>query len=256
MGYGGDSGGNRWLYPAREPRSGDTLVLFFSYSGGSSASFRAWARELPSDHVHVGVELPGRGRRAGEQFITGYQEAVDGVVSELRPFFGRPIVLFGHSLGARLAYRIGLALESEGWIPRLVVVSGGRPPVAGVGRPAIAHLRRDEFMDEAVRLGFASPEVAGNPEVRDLFAPVLQADLALAELPVAPSDERLAASTAVFAGTNDWLTPHEVVKAWSTALESAPSIHYFDGGHMFVHERTEEVVSTLNRLLAQAVPER
>lgn len=251
----GRSGGPdaaRWLVPAREPRSGDTLVLFFPYAGGSATTFRAWARSLPGDHVHVGVELPGRGRRAAERFITGFEEATDGILAELRAHSGRPIVLFGHSLGARLAYRVGLALESEGRIPRLVVVSGGRPPIAGVARTAITHLPHEEFLRGAVKLGLASPALTEDAELGRMFAPALKADLLLAELPVTGMDKRLGAATAVFAGTADWLTPQEVVTAWSTALEAVPSVHYFDGGHMFVHECEQEVLEALNRLLVPA----
>src|SRR6266516_5946572 len=102
---------HQWLWPARPPQPDDTLVLFFPFAGGSAASFRGWAGRLPAGHVFVGVELPGRGRRAREPCSDSYEELLSGIMDELESFTQRRLVLFGHSMGAELAYELTLALE-------------------------------------------------------------------------------------------------------------------------------------------------
>ena len=242
---------HQWLWPARPPQPDDTLVLFFPFAGGSAASFRGWARRLPAGHVFVGVELPGRGRRAREPYAVSYEEVIAGITAELESFTQRRLVLFGHSMGAELAYELTLALEGGARRPALAVISAGRAPSTGLGRPPIAHLPLPEFLAAAVRDGLAAPELATYPQLAEIYGPVLQADLRLVEQRGQTAGTPTSVPLVLFGSRQDRLVPEQVLRKWSALAAAPPTLHLFDGGHMFILERADLVSATLVDLLEQ-----
>jgi medium-chain acyl-[acyl-carrier-protein] hydrolase len=227
-------------------------VLFLPYAGGSAASFQSWSGRLPADHVFVGVELPGRGRRFREPFAATRQEVVDGIGAELAAFGDHRLVLFGHSLGAALAYELALALERTACPPSLAIISAGRPPWAGLNRPALAHLPLPEFLAAAVRYGLGSPELASDPELAATYGPVLRADVGLSEQRALTTDTPTSVPMALLGGKQDRLVPEGALRHWSGLAQEPPSVHLFDGGHMFIHEHGDLVLAALTDLLIRS----
>jgi surfactin synthase thioesterase subunit len=136
-----------------------TLVLLH-HAGGSAGSFVPFVPHLPDDWRVVAVDLPGRlFEPAGRACRTG-TEAVRHLLSALRPELSGPYAVFGHSMGALLAYELARALERRGGGPRWLGVSGcPAPHVIGVARAAgrrrvrsawssrLPHLARGPFAD-------------------------------------------------------------------------------------------------------------
>ncbi len=92
-------------------------------------------------------------------------------------------VLFGHSLGAFVAYEVGLRLKNElGIEPSCVVMSSQNPPV---GFEKIQdnfrklHIDIDDFLQ---RLGGMTTEFSKNVESMNFYKKILSADLALIDL--------------------------------------------------------------------------
>ena len=94
------------------PRSEDRLRLFcFPYAGGGAAVFRQWPGLLPTGVEVCAVELPGRGRRFGEPLFKSLSLLVMELSSNLEPFFDRPFVFYGHSMGGLLAFELARSLR-------------------------------------------------------------------------------------------------------------------------------------------------
>lgn len=168
----------RWLPGALPPLSDRTRLFCFPYAGGGASVYSAWRRELSELDV-LPVKLPGRESRFREPPITRIDTLVDTLEKALLPFFDSPFALFGHSLGAIVAFELARRAERAGKIPVRLFVSGRESPdlIAPIDD---VYRHGDDVLIEAVgRLGATPPEILSNPEIMELFLPVLRADFEL-----------------------------------------------------------------------------
>src|SRR5271155_4262724 len=94
------------------------LRLFCSaHAGGNAFAFRRWSQILPPAIELVAIELAGRNLRAQEPFSTDLRAAAAAIVPEILTLADRPLGLFGHSMGALIAFELTLQLERRGLAP-------------------------------------------------------------------------------------------------------------------------------------------
>ena len=171
---------NDWLLRrSRRPEASHRLYCF-PFAGGSPGGFLRWENRLPQVEVW-GVLPPGRGMRFEEQPYTRVADLVRDLVGAVD--FTPPFLLFGHSLGALLAFETARALHAAGRpAPLALVVSAHRPPHMPHGDVPIHSLPDDEFADEiARRYPAPPPELAEDPEFLAQSHRMLRSDLELFE---------------------------------------------------------------------------
>jgi len=122
-------GGAAWL-DGYVPKPSIRLRLFcFPYAGGNASSFRKWGSGLPGFVELCPVQLPGRGRRLHETLFRDVIECVKAAARGLLPYLYDPFALFGHSMGAIMAFEFANHVAREyGLMPRELVVSGRESP--------------------------------------------------------------------------------------------------------------------------------
>jgi len=77
----------------------------------------------------IDVELPGRGRLRAEPLQTRMADLIPLLRRELTVDYHRPFALFGHSLGALIAFEFAYRLEREiGVSPAAVFASAAHAP--------------------------------------------------------------------------------------------------------------------------------
>src|SRR5437868_12079231 len=119
----------RWFVPFEPQPRADMRLFCFHYAGGNAGIFRDWAASLPKGVELLAVQLPGHGARYAEPLISDLETLIAFVHAEMQPLTTKPYYLFGHSMGALLAYEVGLRLQYTGHAPpRHVIVSGALPP--------------------------------------------------------------------------------------------------------------------------------
>src|SRR5439155_19515368 len=128
-----------------------------------------------------------------EPLVASLVEAVDEVMG------GRPLALFGHSLGALIAFETSKALGGR---VRRLFVSGSSAPRFRVKK------RRSELTDEDLRrelseLGGTPTEVLDNDELMQLLLPMLRADFALVDGYRSGAAAKAPCPITVFAGSDD-----------------------------------------------------
>ncbi|MPZ21558.1 MAG: alpha/beta fold hydrolase [Luteitalea sp.] len=75
------------------------------------------------------MELPGRGARYGEAPYDAIESLLPALAEELRLEFDAPFALFGHSMGARIAFELARYFRDTDWPkPSHVFVSGSCAP--------------------------------------------------------------------------------------------------------------------------------
>ncbi|MCF2435219.1 thioesterase domain-containing protein [Streptomyces thinghirensis] len=95
--------------------------MCFPHAGGNARLFHGWASRLPADVELSRGALPGPPGRMDEPCVETMEELAGRISEALTPQRDLPLVLFGHSMGAAVAYEVAVRLEG----------SAGRRPGTG-----------------------------------------------------------------------------------------------------------------------------
>jgi pyochelin biosynthetic protein PchC len=172
-----------WLRWYRRNPTARLRLVCFPHAGGNAAFYRPWLELLPAEVDLAGVHYPGRLDRLGEPSVEDMDTMVGHVGDTLapgRPAAERPLVLFGHSMGAAVAHEVARHLEERGVSVAHLVVSGRQPPEHH--RPGRLHLDSDDALwAELRRLGGTGDALLERAELRRLTTPAIRADYRLIE---------------------------------------------------------------------------
>lgn len=259
--------GSSWLLGA--PRKADARALVFSFAhGGSSAlSLKPFIEAAGPELDVIAVQLPGRGARFGEPFA----ETCDALLADLLPVMAaaidRPYALFGHSVGAALAFAAAGELERRGEEPPLAlfVSAFAPPPGDGAARKAgplstadWLRLSDHAFLAQLARFAPVDPRAWRDDGVRDLIVKPTRADFRLAETVPLGGAQAIATPIVAFGGRDDPEAPAETLERWRALTTGTFARETFDGGHFYFDSDARPVAGSvwraLDRLIAARPP--
>lgn len=233
--------------------SSSIRLFCLPYAGASAAVYLRWRRRLPAWVVLHPLELPGHGRRIEERLETEVERMVDGVLGEVKASLERPFAIFGHSLGAVLAFELALRLSELGLpTPRVVLASGSDAPSCRDLSRYAALESSEDLVAELERLRGTPPEVLANRELMALTLPILRADFAACARYRSGTERRLSCPLHVLAGADD-ATTSETLGAWREHTTGEFSLHVLPGGHFFLHEHEAQALAWLEARLERAL---
>lgn len=224
-----------------EPRG--TGVVCFPHSGGSGVAFDGWSDAVPPGVSLMAVQYPGRGDRFAEPPVDDVAAMAACVAAELLRLPPGDRVLFGHSLGALVAYETALLLRDAGEEPRALCVSAALPP--GRMNNASIHLAPDdEFWTTLCALGGIEPAIAENAELRELLLPVIRSDLrAHATYRPRPGTCSLSCPVRCYHGEGDPLVEQAHLAEWAGVSTGGYTETVRPGGHFHVAADIAELVA-------------
>jgi surfactin synthase thioesterase subunit len=165
-----------------------------------------------------------------------------------------PYALFGHSMGALVAFEMSHQLASRGApLPGLLMVSGhGAPSLPSTDKPV--HARPDhEFIARLRELNATPPEILEMPELLELMMPILRADFRAAETYVPANRPKLDIPIVAYGGLADADVSRDQLLAWADETTAHCTVRMFPGDHFFLRTAQERVVSTLTRDVTHAL---
>jgi len=222
------------------------------YAGASASVYVRWKRHLPSWIEVKPVELPGRGRRMGERLETSLPAVLDGIMAEVAPQPGQSFALFGHSLGALLAFELTRRLETQGRAPLVLFASGTRSP-GDRDNERFAALSTDaELRAELLRLDGTPASVLAEPELMQLILPVLRADFRVVHGYASDSSRLIRSPLVALGGDSDETTPEQMA-AWRQHTRGEFVQHVLPGGHFYIHPQEPRLLGILERELRRFV---
>ncbi|MBQ1158342.1 thioesterase [Streptomyces sp. A73] len=221
------------------PAAGDAgarPLVCIPYAGGTASVYRGWQERLGADIHVVPAQLPGRGRRLREPPHTALEPLVTALATALvEAELSHDYVLFGHSMGALLAYEVACELRERGEPePSHLFVSGSRAPHLYGTRED--HLLPDDELRELVSdLGGLDRDRAVDAAYFERRLPVLRADLRVCETyrwrPRAP----LRCPMTAFSASRDALASAPQTEAWRAYTSGSFLRRHLDGGHFFLN---------------------
>ncbi|MDR0809503.1 MAG: alpha/beta fold hydrolase [Gemmobacter sp.] len=240
-----------WLI--RVPKPGARTRLYaFPYAGGNAAAFLPWSAGLGPEIELSVISLPGRGQRPLEPPLREMRQAVMQIAAAISADGASDFAFFGHSMGAVLALEVArVCTLMHLRLPRLMVASGCRWPGA-LDREALHDLPKPEFLERLRDLGGTPEEVLSHAELLEIVLPALRADFAMLHGYSYRPGLALKPTLHVFAGRQDERVEPENLIGWQRETAQFGQVHWFEGGHFFLHQYESDVLATLTGLLKAA----
>ncbi|MGI5421492.1 thioesterase II family protein [Actinomadura luteofluorescens] len=232
-----------------EPRPWASMRLFcLPHAGGSAVFYRSWAKETGPAVEVQSVQYPGRADRMADAFVTDAHQLARLIAGAMAPLMDRPAALFGHSMGAVLAYEVARLLEERGTAPVHVFASGARPP-DDRGDERIRDKDDDGLVAELARLGGTDAELLADPELRELVLPYVRNDFTLVEEYAHRPGPPLTAPVTAIIGDADPHVDEEQARGWARATSGRFALRVLPGGHFYLADQRPAVLAEVLRTL-------
>ncbi|MEU0740745.1 alpha/beta fold hydrolase [Streptomyces sp. NPDC006134] len=204
-------------------------VLCFPHAGGCASFFRSWSSLLPAA-VHA-VQYPGREDRIAEDAPENLVSLAEAVAEEILRSRQRYSVMFGHSMGAYVAFEVAHHLERAGApVPALVVSSSAAP----AERPAVPFEDTADVLAYLEQYEPVSPEIRAEPELLDLILDYIKGDLRLVAQYTEHPGKKLAARIVAIVGEHDVPGIREHFTHWQEHTDGEFTPFVVPGGHFYL----------------------
>ncbi|MDR6504218.1 surfactin synthase thioesterase subunit [Burkholderia ambifaria] len=236
-----------WLDATPSASRATRRLFCFPYAGGSAAVFRGWSERLPAAVDVRPLHPPGRGRRFPDPLLHSIDELADEAAEAIAPLLDRPYALFGHSMGASVAFEVAQRLRGRP-APACLIVSGRGAPHLPPKGPPIHRLPDVGFLDEVMRMDGTPPDLVTQPDIVKIILPILRADFEAIETyrpePHPPLDCRIVAL-----GGRDEVGSVAAVASWRDYGTGEFRGELVPGDHFFLRGRAERFFEILNEEL-------
>lgn len=228
-------------------------LLCLPCAGASATMYLRWRRLLPRWIGIVPVELPGRGGRLSEDFVEDFDRLVDLLCAEQADAMRGPFALFGHSMGALVAYGITQRLRTLDRPLPLALLASGSPAPSRRDPDRFAGKNDDAALTADLRKQGGTPEeVFASAELMRITLDALGADYRVCESFSYRGATPLPIPVHAFGGLQDDITA-ERIEAWSVEAADAFTLDWFDGGHFFIRQHEGQLLATLTQRLARSI---
>lgn len=243
-----------WVRRFHPSDGASTRLVCLPHAGGSASFYFPLSRAFAPKRDVLAVQYPGRQDRRHEPCIDNIPELADAVTTALASWLDRPFALFGHSMGATLAFEVASRLERDGAVALAVFVSGRRAP--SHSRVETVHHNDDDGLIAEVRaLAGTDSRIFADADILRMALPAIRNDYRAAETYRYAGAPQLSAPIHAHIGTDDpKVTPAEA-HAWADHTTGEFSLHTYPGGHFYLIDHaaavTSSVAATLSAITTQ-----
>lgn len=231
-----------WLL--RQPNPHAKARLFcFPFAGIGASAYRFWP-VLSQKYEICLVQLPGRENRAGELPYEDIEDLTNDLLPELLPYLDRPYALFGHCMGALLAYNLILKLMQKNvCTPEHFYVSASRAPHSSHRGPLHLDLSDAELANslQNTTLAFSDPKLSSI--LLPYTIQLLRKDIAMCDR-YQPTPTIISCPITTFAWRNDQGVPFEELLGWRAY--SDVSEYLIDGDHFTVQNAASTLLPIID----------
>lgn len=221
-------------------------LFLIHFAGGNCYSYQFLQKKLSLYFDFIPLELPGRGKRMGENLLTSKQLAAQDIVLQIQKLrtHGRNYVIYGHSMGALLGYEAACLMEEQNDAPMCLITSGNAGPEIEY-LPKRYDLPTEKFKDELKKLGGIPDEVLNSDELFHFFEPILKADFHIVEEDDIPEKRKINIPIYVCMGEEE--DKVEKISNWKNYTSQCIQTKILKGNHFFIYENKNELSSMITR---------
>jgi surfactin synthase thioesterase subunit len=226
----------------------------FPHAGGAASAYFNIARSLPESIETFAIQYPGREDRLREAPLAEFDAVLEGIEEALSTLEGRPLALFGHSMGGLLAFEAVRRLEAAYTPSTHLFVSSCAPPDAASATRRPTDSRT--LISDLKRLGGTSTELLKDQGILDLVLPVLRADYEVLNsyAPPRPGVTVACPMTAI-CGRDDPTLCFEEMQFWKSRTTASFEAKLLPGGHFYLSNHLGELIDlVVARLSGIGVP--
>ncbi|QEZ46778.1 thioesterase II family protein [Cupriavidus oxalaticus] len=228
------------------------FLICLPYAGAGPSVFNPWRPVLQKSVQMLQPSSAGKEKRFAQVPFRDIGAQVLDIASQIQEQLDQhpatPIIIFGHSLGAILAYELARLLET-GSTARLVhlIVSGSASPLLK-RRGKATGLSDEEFVREVESLaGYTHPALA-DKNMRDLLLPALRADVEMHESYQHQWAAPASINITCLHGKGDQVVNSDEALQWREVTRGSVDLLNVDGGHMFWVDDPALLITTIRTI--------
>ncbi|MDC8099846.1 MULTISPECIES: thioesterase II family protein [Chryseobacterium] len=238
----------------------NTPILFcIPYAGGSSMSFSNITSLISMEGLEIKcLELPGRGLRHKEPLLSSLDEAVEDLYAHIKNslvFPQRPILIWGHSMGAILALLVSSKLNKYQFNTVGLLVSGMKAPTHQSSPHTLSEKAKNKLLSDLLPIKYEQNKEA--PLFQKIYKKrmeIMEKDVEILEKYQTDNWPKISVSNtiAVIMGESDELYPTlSYYENWK--LHTSGNTEWFPikGNHFFPMQHPEETARLLTQILTQ-----
>ena len=211
----------------------------------SATMYLRWRRLLPAWIEIVPLELPGRGSRMTEPVLREFDVLSALLCQELLPGLTGPYALFGHSMGALLAYDVVNKLrENKAKMPEALFVSACAAPSGRTDEHFPGEKDTPLLIADLHKHGGTPGELFSDAELLRMTVNLLGADYRICESFQHYNLPPLPVPISVFAGKDDDIEEQRLA-AWKYESTMGITLDWFDGGHFFIRQNEASLLNII-----------
>lgn len=211
--------------------------MFCLPPAGSSASiYHSWKKQISDHIVIIPIEYSGHGIKINEPLIDDPDLLAMQIVNEIQAYSDTSFILFGHSVGGGLIWKVLNHLSEKDMLDQLkLIVISSRPEHHHIQHMRYKHELTDEkIIDELKRYNNFPDEILNHPDALKFFLNIIRNDFHLSDRLLSESIHKTEVPVVAFYGKQDPDIPDKtMMDAWQQHTENWLGSIEFEGDHFY-----------------------
>ena len=221
-------------------------VVVFPHAGGAAAAYRKLAKVLSANDVDAFVvQYPQRADRRNHPAAV----SIGALALELFEAgdwgAAAPLSLFGHCMGAVVAFEFARIAERNGVPVRVLWASAGQAP-STVAASGPLPTSASGVLADMVDLGGTDPVLLQDEEFVELLVKAVQADYHALNAYSCRPDVRISADIHAVGGNHDHRISREMLSAWEAHTSGRFTLSDFEGAHFYLNDHLDTVAQLVS----------
>ena len=244
------TGSNNWFVTFKPKKDALIRLFCFHYGGGSASIFRQWSKDVIQEVELVAIQLPGREERYNEPLLNNISQVIDNLLLHFNKYTDKPFILFGHSIGALIAFEFARTLRQRKMLqPKHLIVSGTKAPQVPLKKQHIHKLPKKQFIEELKKYNGIPDYIIEDEELISIFIPIIKADFSISETYNYSNKKPLSCPITALGGSNDNTFDADDLIKWQEQTSNAFIHQFLPGDHFFINTSYTEIINIINQSL-------
>jgi surfactin synthase thioesterase subunit len=231
--------------PKRDGARSSGATVVFPHAGAAAASYRNVATALAAGRDTYIVQYPQRADRRSDPAPDTVGDLALGLFESGPWDRVAPLRLFGHSMGAVVAFEFARIAQSRAAAVQRLWVSAGPAPCVVSGMPVLP-TSDDEMLADIADLGGTDPALLADEEFAELLTTAMRADYQAINRYDCASGVRICADIHVLGARDDHRVDAEALRLWENHTTGAFELSLYDGGHFYLNQHIDDVAARVN----------